>query len=194
MTISSHPARATAIPACALLAALLLCTGAAWASGKPASASEVDFSVGLSVQASTSLEKLGLPGYPGATLYVEASDEGQKAAASVGVNLGFFGVQVNAMKLRSGDTTETVASWYREQLARLGPVLDCGANGPADAPPLPDKKADRQVLRCGKDRAKPGAALFKLGQREQQRIVAIEPLAAGGTKLTLVRVETRGAD
>jgi hypothetical protein len=73
-------------------------------------------------------------------------------------------------------------------------VLDCSANGPADAPPLADKKADKQLLRCGSDRAKPGAALFKMGQRQQQRIVAIENLPSGGTKLTLVRVDTRGVD
>jgi hypothetical protein len=110
------------------------------------------------------------------------------------VNFGFFGVQVNTMKLRSGDSVDSVAAWYRDQLARLGPVLDCSANGPADAPPLADKKADKQLLRCGSDRAKPGAALFKMGQRQQQRIVAIENLPSGGTKLTLVRVDTRGVD
>ena len=194
MPQAAHPARALSSTATGLLAALLLCTGPAGASDKPASAADTGFSAGLSVQPSTTFEKLGLPGYPGATLYVEPGEEGQKASASVGVNLGFFGVQVNAMKLRSSDSAQTVAAWYREQLARLGPVLDCSANGPADAPPLADKKADKQVLRCGKDRAKPGAALFKLGHQQAQRVVAIQPLGAGGTKLTLVRVETRGAD
>lgn len=189
-------ARAPLFTATGWLAALLLCAlpAQAQAGTPPASTAEEGFSAGISVKPATTLEKLGLPAYPGATPYAEPGDDGQKAGASIGVNFGLFGVQVNAMKLRSGDGVEAVAAWYRQQLPRLGPVLDCSANGPADPPPLPDKQADKQVLRCGSDRAKPGAALFKLGQRAQQRIVAIEKLAAGGTKLTLVRVDTRGVD
>ncbi len=191
-----HTARTPLFAATGLLAALLLCTSPAHAqtSGKPASAAEEGFSAGVSVKPGTTFEKLGLPGYPGATPYADPGEDSQKTGASIGVNFGFFGVQVNTMKLRSGDSVDSVAAWYRDQLARLGPVLDCSANGPADAPPLADKKADKQLLRCGSDRAKPGAALFKMGQRQQQRIVAIENLPSGGTKLTLVRVDTRGVD
>ncbi|RVU45190.1 hypothetical protein [Rubrivivax rivuli] len=193
----TRPLARTALPsATSLLAALLLCTLPAHAqtSGKPASAAEEGFSAGISVKSGTTFEKLGLPGYPGATPHADPGEDGQKSGASIGVNFGVFGVQVNTLKLRSSDSVEAVAAWYREQLPRLGPVLDCSANGPADPAPLPDKQADKQVLRCGSDRAKPGAALFKLGQRAQQRIVAIEKLAAGGTRLTLVRVDTRGVD
>lgn len=189
-------ARTPLFTATGLLAALLLCSppAQAQASGQPANAAEEGFSAGISVKPGTTFEKLGLPGYPGATFHADPGEDSQKTGASIGVNFGFFGVQVNTMKLRSSDNVDTVAAWYREQLPRLGPVLDCSANGPADPPPLADKQADKQVLRCGSDRAKPGAALFKLGQRSQQRIVAIEKLAAGGTKLTLVRVDTRGTD
>lgn len=181
---------------------LLLGAGLAQAqASRPASAAsagaDTGFSAGLAVQPRTSFEKLALPGYPGATLDTERSEGGDKVehgAASVGVNLGFFGVQVDAMKLRSADAPAAVTAWYREQLARLGPVLDCSADGPADPPPLADAKADKQLLRCGKDRAQPGKALFKLGTRQQQRVVAIEARAAGGTRISLVRVDTRGAD
>ncbi len=194
MPTAHRPHRALTLTAAALLATLLMTSASAQTQGKPASTADEGFSAGLSVQPGTTHEKLGLPAYPGATLYVEPGDKDEKAGASVGVNFGFFGVQVNAMKLRSGDSVDTVATWYREQLARLGSVLDCSANGPADPPPLADKQADKKLLRCGSDRAQPGAALFKLGQRQQQRIVAIEPLAGGGSKLSLVRVETRGVD
>ncbi len=191
-----HLARTPLFTATGLLAALLLCTPPTHAQtgGKPASAAEEGFSAGVSVKPGTTFEKLGLPGYPGATPYADPGEDSQKTGASIGVNFGFFGVQVNTMKLRSSDSVDSVAAWYRDQLARLGPVLDCSANGPADAPPLADRQADKQVLRCGSDRAKPGVALFKMGQRQQQRIVAIENLPSGGTKLTLVRVDTRGVD
>lgn len=185
--------------ACTAAASLLLGAGLAQAqASRPASAAaDTGFSAGLAVQPRTTFEKLALPGYPGAVLDTERSDGGDKVehgAASVGVNFGFFGVQVDAMKLRSTEAPAAVTAWYREQLARLGPVLDCSADGPPDAPPLADAKADKQVLRCGKDRAQPGKALFKLGTRQQQRVVAIEARAAGGTRISLVRVDTRGAD
>ena len=181
-------ARTPLFTATGLLAAMLLCMppAHAQASSKPASAAEEGFSAGISVKPGTTFEKLGLPGYPGATPYADPGEDSQKTGASIGVNFGFFGVQVNTLKLRSGDSVDTVSTWYREQLSRLGPVLDCSANGPAD-PPAAARQASRQAGAAAAAATGPNRVRHcsSWGNAPQQRIVAIEKLAAGGTKLTL---------
>lgn len=152
------------------------------------------FSAGLSIQATATPEKLGLPYYPGAVPHVEKDDD--KPGASITAWGGLFGLQLQAMKLKSNASPELVAQWYLEQLKRLGPVLDCSQGQAADPPPLPDKKADKQLLRCGDDRPEPGGALYKLGTRADARVVAVEPAEAGkgGSRISLVRIQLRNAD
>lgn len=174
----------------ALLAAMLGAALGAQAA-EPAGSADSGFSAGLNIQAKVSPEQLALPYYPGALPWVEKEDD--KPGASIGAWGGLFGLQLHAMKLKSTASPDTVAQWYREQLSRLGPVLDCSHGRAADPPPLPDKKADKKLLRCGDDRAPAGGALYKLGTRADARVVSIAPLD-GGTRIALVRVTVKGDD
>lgn len=172
------------------LPAVLLCAAlCAHANDKDGS-----FSAGLNIKASTSPATLGLPYYPGAVPHVEKSDD--KPGATIAAWGGVFGLQLQAMKLRSNASPEAVAQWYHEQLTRLGPVLDCSQGKAADPPPLPDKQADKQLLRCGDDRPEPGGALYKLGTRADARVVAVKPgePAEGGSRIALVRIQLKNID
>ena len=156
-----------------------------------ASDKDGSFSAGVNIRASTSPEKLALPYFPGAVPHVEKGDE--KPGATIAAWGGVFGLQLQVMKLRSSTSPEIVARWYHEQLSRLGPLLDCSHGAAADLPTLPDKNADRQLLRCGDDRPEPGGALYKLGTRTDTRVVSVKP-ADGGSRIELVRIQLKNAD
>jgi hypothetical protein len=190
----TRPLRATraALRPARLASLLVLLLGAALSAH--AADKDGSFSAGLNIQPTATPEKLGLPYYPGAVPHVEKGDE--KPGATIAAWGGVFGLQLQAMKLRSNASPQTVAQWYHEQLARLGPVLDCSQGKAADPPPLPDKKADQQLLRCGDDRPEPGGALYKLGTRADARVVAVKPgePGEGGSRIALVRIQLKNFD
>lgn len=149
------------------------------------------FSAGLSVQPRASAADIGLPLYPGAVRERERRDgveDGDSDSASISLWGGPFGMDLHVMKLRSGDSVEVVSRFYRDAMQRQGRLVDCSR----DAPPEPAATAsDGKLMRCGSDRAKPGAFLFKLALPGGVRMVAIEP-APGGSRIQLVRLMLRG--
>ena len=74
-----------------------------------------------------------------------------------------------------------------DAMQRQGPLVDCSR----DAPEPAASAADGKLMRCGSDRAKAGATLFKLALPGGVRMVAIEP-APGGSRIQLVRLLVRG--
>lgn len=193
-TPAPRPApRALALTA---LTTLLALAAATLAPALPAHAAEAagkdeGFSAGLTLRETSTPEQMGLPAYPGAQPYAEGKDD--KPGVTLGAWGGLFGLQLQALKLRSGDNADTVARWYFTQLSRLGPVLDCSRGAAADPPPLPDKKADKKLLRCGDDRPAPGGALYKVGTRADARVVAVTPQEAGA-RIALVRIRVKNED
>jgi hypothetical protein len=172
-----------------LLALGLAAALGAHAGDKPKAAASEGFSAGLTIREIASPDQMGLPAYPGARTYTESKDD--KPGVTLGAWGGAFGLHVHALKLQSADKPEAVARWYLAQLQGLGPVLDCSQGPAADPPPLPDKQADKKLLRCGDDRPKPGGALYKVGSRADSRVVAVSP-AEGGSRIALVRVQVKG--
>ncbi len=173
-------------PAVPLLALALLLGGGA------ARAADEGFSAGLSVQPRTSAAELGLPIYPGAVPERERDgDSGE--GASISLWGGSFGMDLRALKLRSGDSVEAVARFYREAMARQGRVVDCSRDTTTEPPPA-EADGDGKLMRCGKDRAKPGGFVYKLALPGGVRMVAVEPVAGGGARIQLVRLLLRGAD
>jgi hypothetical protein len=169
-----------------LAAGLLLAIAVPADAGEPAP-SPGGFSAGLSVQPNVSAADIGLPLYPGATLWRERNDDGP--GASINLWGGVFGLQLHVLKLRSADSVDTVAAYYRDAMAQQGRVVDCGP-GAAPEPAAP-ASGDAKLLRCGKDRAKPGSQLYKVGLPGGVRMVAIEPYE-GGSKVQLLRLMLRG--
>jgi hypothetical protein len=142
---------------------------------------------GLQMSTTPTAEDLDLPLYAGATVRRDAGDDGH------GVNLSLWGESIGfklaVAKYHSADAVEPVAGFYREALARFGPVLDCSVPRPKPAAAA----ADSKVLACNaEDKAGPGGRLYKAGTKDNQRVVNLKPAADGrGTDLDLVRVEAR---
>lgn len=145
------------------------------------------FSAGISVRPQVDTAALGLPLYPGAT--PARDQDGDSAAASLGLWGGAFGLRLQAMKLRTPDAVDTVARYYREALAASAPVLECPREGPPE-PPSPAGSGPH-TLRCDNDRPPPGGQLFKTGRPDDVRMVIIQP-GPGGTQLQLVHLRLRG--
>lgn len=175
--------RATRRPLAALgLALLALGTSAALAADK-----SEGFSAGLNVQPRATLSDIGLPGYPGAT--PDKDDRDDSEGATIQLWGGLFGMQLHVIKLRSNDAPEAVARFYREAMARQGPVVDCGTGAPPE-PPAP-AASQSKLLRCDKDRAKTGGYLYKLGLPGGVRMVSVEP-AGRGSRIQMVRLMIKG--
>lgn len=160
----------------------------------PAVATELQgFSAGVDLRAQVQAAELGLPEYPGAKLRKPQPESASGERGAKGnVNLSFnawggaYGVRLLTLGYGSGDSVERVATFYREALARLGPVLDCSA-GTARPPAGTDK-----TLGCDKDSPDPRHRLYKVGTPERQRIVVVQPADGGGAgaqfQLTLVEL------
>jgi len=144
------------------------------------------FSGSAEVRPATAAD-LGLAVYPGAAPQRDKADD--RAGANLGLNWssssGSFNFRVVALKFASVDSLADVAAYYRRELARFGHVLDC--SGPATG--RSEQREDPKALRCGSDGGKPGELLYKVGTKQQFRMVALQPLATGGVHFQLVRLE-----
>jgi len=148
---------------------------------------------GLDIHADADLADIGLPLYPGAV------KRPQKEIDSAGFSFGLWGsawgLKLDVLNYRSNAEVEDVAAFYREALARLGPLVDCTSHKPA-APastPAPKNAAKNAPVSCGDDTITPGGRLYKAGTESDHRIVAIKPQTRG-VSFVLTRIQARGMD
>ena len=149
---------------------------------------------GLDLHADADAADVGLPAYPGA---IKKSDHGgDPSGFSFGVWGESFGIKVAVASYRSVDSVDKVAAFYRDALAKYGPVLDCSSNQKKpDAPQLHhDGKADKdKPVTCDNDTTEAGGRLYKVGTNRAQRVFKATPWHDGVT-FELVRVEEHGTD
>lgn len=160
--------------------------GAALLALASAAAAEPPLDAGLQVRESASEKELGLPLYPGSLAQRDDADD--KAAVSIGLWGGPFGVHIAVRKMRSTDPLPAVAAFYRQQLAAHGTVLTClpGAPAPSRASPKRD-----DALNCDDAQPKPGGLVLKVGTPRNQRVVALQPQGRE-VHFQLVRIEVKG--
>ena len=150
---------------------------------------------GLDLHGDADASDVGLPAYPGAIKKVDKG--GDPSGFKFGLWGESFGVKIAVVSYRSVDSVDKVAAFYREALAKYGPVLDCShfSKKPDGAPRSDDdKKAakDRPVT-CDNDTVAAGGRLFKVGTGRAQRVFKASPWHDGVT-FELVRVEEHGTD
>jgi hypothetical protein len=147
---------------------------------------------GLDIRGDADAADVGLPVYPGA---VKKSDlDGDHSGFSFGVWGDAFGIKVAVVSYRSGDDIDKVAAFYRDALAKYGPVLDCSTHRKrADAPHVHhDDKADKdKPVTCDNDSVETGGRLYKVGTHRDQRVFKATP-RHDGAGFELVRVEEHG--
>ena len=133
----------------------------------PLCAQDKGFSLSASKEASA--KDIGLPLYPGAKPHKDNNDD--SSAVQLGFSGGDSGFHLAVAKFESADAPDKVAAFYRQALAKYGKVLDCSAS----AKPANGEDAPKGQLTCGDDRGKPGEFVYKVGTREKQHVVGVQP-------------------
>ncbi|HYM74415.1 MAG TPA: hypothetical protein VE377_00430 [Candidatus Dormibacteraeota bacterium] len=144
---------------------------------------------GIHVSKGANPEDVGVAVYPGATLKEQGNGENKSA----NVNISSFGyaLKVVALEYESSDSPAKVVAFYKDQLKRYGDVLVCHTSGLNVDPRIKKLDDGPHELTCEGDH---GADVeLKVGTRENQHIVAVEP-SGSGSSFALVYVRTHGKD
>ncbi len=132
-------------------------------------------------------QDIGLPAYPGAREYREPGDS--SAGANIGLSTPLFGLHVIAADMESSDDPRKVAAFYKHALAKYGPVLDCSDEGRSER----SNAGHDGDLVCESDERGDHDAVYKVGTKNKQRIVAIKR-HEDGTRFSLVYLSIRSDD
>jgi hypothetical protein len=168
-----------ALPARVLSAAILL-VGSAVSLGQ-------DSGVNLALHANShaSAADIGLPTYPGATLYKEP---GNDSAADLGLTAGDFHFALLAVNYVTSDSAARVLAFYRKPLSQYGEVLECNQGKPVGA-----LTVTRSGLTCGQvgsDNTNSSTDHeIRAGSPHQFRIVGIDDSHPGSTRFGLVYLD-----
>jgi len=133
--------------------------------------------------------QIGLPIYPGAR---PKHDENGKNSANLGIFTEAFGLKLLVVNYESDASPSRLIAYYREKLAKYGPVLECHTSAHADDVQLSHDEHDANALKC--DPNDDGKTVeLKAGTKDNARVVGIEPSETGkGATFALVYVRTRG--
>jgi len=130
----------------------------------------------LAVRTSVAAEGTGLAVYPNAW---PAREHGHDESADVDIDTAWFGVKVVAAKFESDDDPAQVVAFYRDEMARYAPYVECHGH-------VRWHRNDRPTCRDGSSRTVELAA----GVEHRQRTVVVKPRRDGGTEFALVYVST----
>jgi hypothetical protein len=130
----------------------------------------------LAVRTAVPAEGTGLAVYPNAS---PARGHGHDESADVDIDTAWFGVKVVAAKFESDDDPAKVVAFYRDEMARYAPYIECRGH-------VRWHRSDRPTCRDGLSREVELAA----GVENRQRIVVVKPQHDGGTEFSLVYVST----
>jgi uncharacterized protein YfaP (DUF2135 family) len=156
---------------------------------------DIDTPVGrLHVSQDVDTHDLGVPVYPGARP-IEKQAQGEEKSANVNISTAWFGLRVIAQEFESDDPNDKLISFYNGELKKYGKVLRCqttwkggNANVDMDTNQVEGKQKGSHELTCDKDHG--DTVELKVGTKENQHLVAIEPKGKG-SKFALVYVQVR---
>lgn len=149
---------------------------------------------GIHVSKDADVADTGLSVYPGARLKQKDSD-GDSKSANVNISGFGFGIKVVALEYESDAAPDALVSFYKDQLKKYGNVLECHTSGHVDVNAKMShdhgSKSDSSELTCDSSNGK--NIELKVGTKENQHIVAVEP-DGKGSNFSLVYVRTHGKD
>jgi hypothetical protein len=170
----------TVLEATILLAAILFF--------ESAESSGQDSGVNLALHANShaTAADIGLPVYPGATLY---KDSGNDSGADLGLTAGDFHFALLAVNYVTSDSAAQVFGFYRKPLSRYGEVLECDHGKPVGT-----LTVTRSGLTCGEAQASGNTNSstdheIRAGSSHQYRIVGIDESHPGSTRFGLVYLD-----
>jgi hypothetical protein len=145
---------------------------------------------GVHVSQQADVSDVGLDVYPGAHLRDKDSDDSDKSA-NVNISGFGYGIKVVALEYETNDDPAKVLAFYRGQLKKYGSVLECHTSGHFNVDMKMGHDGGSNELTCD---GKTGQNVeLKVGRRDDQHIVAVEPQAKGSS-FSLVYVRTHGKD
>lgn len=133
---------------------------------------------------------VGIPVYPGAHL-TQRDDNGDDKSANVNISGFGYSLKVVALEYESNDGPGKVVDYYKDQLTKYGKVLVCHTSHMDVNSDLKDHDSGSHELAC--DGSSGVTVELKVGTKENQHIVAVEP-EGNGSKISLVYVRTHGKD
>lgn len=169
----------SALPLAATIAALL--------PAAPSPAQDSSFNLDMHANSHATAKDVGLPAYPGATLYRDKDND--SSSADLGFVLNSFHFSVQAVSYITADAPEQVLAFYRKPMAKYGEVLECDHGKPVGA-----LTATKTGLTCG-DKGHGQVSVNGTGDSDHElragtpqafRIVGIDSSETGKTKFGLV--------
>lgn len=144
---------------------------------------------GIHVNKDVNVAEVGLPVYPGAR-QKQDSFNGHDKNANVNISGFGYALRVVALEYESDDPPAKLVSFYKDQLKKYGSnVLECHtANMNFDAD-IKGSDEGSHELTC--EGATGKNVELKVGTKENQHIVAVEP-EGSGSSFSLVYVRTHG--
>jgi hypothetical protein len=143
---------------------------------------------GIHVSKNAEPADVGLPVYPGARQKQKDSD-GSDKSANVNISSFGYGVKVAALQYESDDPPGKLIAFYKDQLKKYGNVLICHTSHMNVDTDIKDSDHSSTELTCEGGDGK--NVELKVGTKENQHIVAVEPDGKGST-FSLVYVRTHG--
>lgn len=145
---------------------------------------------GIHVSKGANPDDVGVAIYPGARLKQEDSD-GSDKSANVNISGFGFGLKVVALQYESDDAPAKVAAYYKDQLKKYGNVIECHTSHMDVDTDIKESDHGSNELTC--EGSSGNTVELKVGTKENQHIVAVEPEGKGST-FSLVYVRTHGKD
>jgi hypothetical protein len=146
---------------------------------------------GIHLSHAADVADVGLPVYPGARPKQKGSS-GDDKSANVNISGFGFGIKVVALEYETSDSPFKLVAFYKDQLKKYGGVLECRSSKHLDLDMRISKSGrDPHALTC--DSASGNNIELKVGTKENQHIVAVEP-EGKGSSFSLVYVRTHGKD
>ena len=146
---------------------------------------------GIHVSKRADASDVGLAIYPGARLKLKDSD-GDDKSANVNISGFGYGVRVIALEYETDDSPTKLVAFYKDQLKKYGNVLECRTSSHLDVN-MKGSKSDKESHELTCDSTRGNNIELKVGTKENQHIVSVEPEAKGAS-FSLVYVRTHGKD
>jgi hypothetical protein len=158
------------------------------------SGKDSDVYLGLHANSHASAASIGLPAYPGATLYKDPGSKGDDSAADVGFAFGDFRFDVKAVSYVTKDSAAQVLDFYRKPLSHYGEVLECDHGKPVGKLTITDTGLTCSDAHGGNVQVEGHTNSstdheLRAGSPHKYRIVGIDDSKAGSTHFGLVYLE-----
>jgi hypothetical protein len=147
-----------------------------------------DSGVNLALHANshTTAADIGLPAYPGATLYKDAHND---SGADLGLTVNDFHFGLLAVNYVTNDSAAQVLTFYRKHLSRYGEVLECDHGKPVGAMTVTRTGLTCGHVQVGDDTNSSTDHEIRAGSLHQYRIVGIDESHPGSTRFGLVYLD-----